>query len=849
MRSFLRTLLIAAAGALVLGAADGAPASGPAVRVKGDRFEIASESGARSVFFRGINLGAAPPGHFPGEFAITKEDYRRWIRFARELHANSIRVYALHPPAFYQALLEENAAHPDSPIWLFQEVWTELPDSNDFFDPAFDGGFQGEIDNAIDAIHGKLVLPPRPGHAAGTYDADASPWLAGWILGREWEPYAVRETQRHHPGSTQYRGNYLAVDSGTAMEVWLAKTCERAVAYEVERYGLAHAVSFVNWPTLDPMRHPTETEPGGGEMEHDEDAYSVDPSRIRTVREPGTKSRFLGYFATYHVYPYYPDFMNLDPVYAAYKDRHGACSYAGYLADLKAHTKGLPLLLGEFGVPSSRGIAHQQPQGINHGGFSEDEQGDRDVRLLEDIEDAGCSGALLFSLFDEWFKVNWLVRKLEAPADRDPFWHNLLDPEENYGLISFDPPSRIRIDGKVDDWAGIAPYAKAAEAKAVDAKAAGGAGAKSTGGAGAKDGPSASGPPMLKALYVTSDQSRLYLRIDYNPESWGFVPGRAGELKRGGTAPPAPGGGIRAFGVSLDVLDPKRGDTRLPAPLQATWSRGAEFVLVVEPPLGESRVFAGSHPGGRAALFIDRSMNYSLYSKFLSGKTFEWNTTPFHPVANHDGLYTPLLIETNRDRVGRDGTRYPALHLNWGRLERGTEPDVAPGRTWSEADSGRAYDPHAEWQVDPEAGVIEVAIPWGLLNVGDPSTHAVVDDKGGTRETETTRTSGIGLLAWATTAPGFVADSTGPSVPGSPAAPLSQCAFLGPPGTRQLAAAKGLKLTQIVAPDSAVYLWNGWNAPITKEHVKRSAGRVRQAFEGMEAREQSARPDRDGGNR
>jgi hypothetical protein len=837
VRSFLRTLLIAAAGALVLGAAGGAPASGPAVRVKGDRFEIASGSGARSVFFRGINLGAAPPGHFPGEFAITKEDYRRWIRFARELHANSIRVYALHPPAFYQALVEENAAHPDSPVWLFQEVWTELPDSNDFFDPAFDGGFQGEIHNAIDAIHGKLLLPPRPGHASGAYDADASPWLAGWILGREWEPYAVRETQRRHLGSTQYRGNYFAVDSGTAMEVWLAKTCERAVAYEVERYGLAHAVSFVNWPTLDPMRHPTETEPGGGEMEHDEDAYSVDPSRIRAVREPGTNSGFLGYFATYHVYPYYPDFMNLDPGYAAYKDRHGACSYAGYLADLKAHTKGLPLLLGEFGVPSSRGIAHQQPQGINHGGFSEDEQGDRDVRLLEDIEDAGCSGALLFSLFDEWFKVNWLVRKLEAPADRDPFWHNLLDPEENYGLISFDPPSRIRIDGKVDDWAGIAPYAMAADAKAA-------------GGAGAKGGPSASGPQMLKALYVTSDQSRLYLRIDYNPESRSQAPGRTGGQKPGGTSPPAPGGGVRAIGVSLDVLDPKRGDTRLPPPLQATWSRGAEFVLVVEPPRPDaSAIFEGSRTAGRAALFIDRSMNYSLYSKFLSGKTLEWNTTPFHPVANRDGLYAPLLIETNRDRVGRDGTRYPALHLNWGRLERGTEPEVAPGRTWSEADSGRAYDPHAEWQVDAVAGVIEIAIPWGLLNVGDPSTRAVVDDKGGTRETETSRTSGIGLLAWATAAPGFVADSTGPALANAPAAPLSQCAFLGPPGTRQLVVSKGLKLTQIVAPDSAVYLWNGWNSPITKEHVKRSAGRVRQAFEGMEAREQSTRPDRNGGNR
>ncbi len=456
MRSFLRALLLSAAGALLLGAGR-APAVPPsAVRASGDRFEIVTSSGARSVFFRGVNLGAGPPGHFPGEFAISKADYRRWLQFARELHANAIRLYALHPPAFYQALRDENVAHPEAPIWLFQEVWTELPDSNDFFDPAFDQGFKDEVRLAIDAVHGNATLPERPGHASGIYDADVSSWLAGWILGREWEPFAVRETQRHHPDSTSFRGTYFAVDGGTAMEVWLARACERAASHEAGRYGLAHAVSFVNWPTLDPMKHPTEAEQGGGEMEHDEDAYAVDPTRIRAIHATGLKSGFLGYFANYHVYPYYPDFMNLDPGYASHRDRHGACSYAGYLADLKAHTRGIPLLLGEYGVPSSRGIAHLQPQGINHGGASEDEQGDRDVRLLEDIEDAGCAGSLLFALFDEWFKVNWLVRKTEAPADRDPIWHNLLDPEENYGLIGFDPPSAIRIDGVMDDWAGVA---------------------------------------------------------------------------------------------------------------------------------------------------------------------------------------------------------------------------------------------------------------------------------------------------------------------------------------------------------------------------------------------------------
>ncbi|MEK7317309.1 MAG: hypothetical protein AAB011_14100, partial [Candidatus Eisenbacteria bacterium] len=83
-----------------------APRSGARILARGDEFEMivpgmAVGGGGRSsgetatpIFFRGVNLGAGAPGHFPGEFAIGYEDYRRWIRFARDLHANSIRVYA-----------------------------------------------------------------------------------------------------------------------------------------------------------------------------------------------------------------------------------------------------------------------------------------------------------------------------------------------------------------------------------------------------------------------------------------------------------------------------------------------------------------------------------------------------------------------------------------------------------------------------------------------------------------------------------------------------------------------------------------------------------------------------------
>src|SRR6185503_6054676 len=147
------------------------PRKGSYVRARGDAFEVVTGDASRPMFVRGVNLGAGAPGHFPGEFAFGKADYRRYLRFARELKANAIRVYALHPPAFYEALKEENDAHPDKPIWLFQEVWTELPEKNDFWDAAFTRGFETEIRMAVDAIHGKATLVPRPGHASGRYTA------------------------------------------------------------------------------------------------------------------------------------------------------------------------------------------------------------------------------------------------------------------------------------------------------------------------------------------------------------------------------------------------------------------------------------------------------------------------------------------------------------------------------------------------------------------------------------------------------------------------------------------------------------------------------------------------------
>lgn len=60
-------------------------------------------------------------------------------------------------------------------------------------------------------------------------------------------------------------------------------------------------------------------------------------------------------FASYHIYPYYPDSLNYQQDYLQNVDDSGKVNtYAAYLADLKlAHT--VPIIVAEFGIPTSAG--------------------------------------------------------------------------------------------------------------------------------------------------------------------------------------------------------------------------------------------------------------------------------------------------------------------------------------------------------------------------------------------------------------------------------------------------------------------------------------------------------------
>jgi hypothetical protein len=378
------------------------------------------------VFIKGINLGVAVPGTQPGELAAAKEQYQKWLLMMGEAGINAIRVYTLHYPRFYEAVYEYNTKNPDKPVYIFQGIWLdEVEEETDIY--TLTGPFDESIEEVIDCIHGNREIGERYGRAFGSYETDISPWVIGWITGREVLPMEVITTNKIHPEKTFYEGRHLRLSAGTPAEVWIAERLDHVIDYEKKKYGTERPVSFSCWPTLDPLKHPTE------DSFSFEDVVSIDLVNLEMSDAKG------GYFASYHAYPYFPNFINNDPGYNEFYDEDGVNNYMGYLSDLKKHYSSIPLVIAEFGVPSSWGNAHFSPSGMHHVGHDENMQGYYNGRQLKTIYKTDCAGGLLFEWIDEWWKRSWIVDELTFPRSRYPIKHDIMSPEQNFGLIAFNP--------------------------------------------------------------------------------------------------------------------------------------------------------------------------------------------------------------------------------------------------------------------------------------------------------------------------------------------------------------------------------------------------------------------------
>ncbi|BDU51256.1 hypothetical protein [Haliovirga abyssi] len=391
----------------------------------------------KKFFIKGMNLGVGVPGTNAGNLSPDYTTYYRWFEEMYELGINTLRIYTLHYPRFYMALDDFNSKHADNPIYLFQGIWldenSEKGDVHTLYDLT-DESFSQEIEDLVDCVYGNKRIPHRYGKAYGDYNVNISRWVLGWIIGREIYPDEIERTNQLSKSRT-FNGRYYSIDNAKNVSTaWAVEQIDHVISYEMEKYGHQRPISLSSWPTLDPLEH--ESEPGPPNSFEDYEAFYLEDIKK-------SNNDVAGYFASYHAYPYYPDFISYDPKYndPKYSDDYGPNSYMGYLDDLNSYynAKGIPLVIAETGVPSSWGNAKFAQSGMNHGGINEEMQGEYGIRIMKNIYDENCAGGVLFAWIDEWWKRTWITDEITFPRSRYALWDDITSPEENFGFIKFKP--------------------------------------------------------------------------------------------------------------------------------------------------------------------------------------------------------------------------------------------------------------------------------------------------------------------------------------------------------------------------------------------------------------------------
>ncbi len=448
-------------------------------------------SGFEPFEIRGVNMGSGEPGKWSTDYGIDHDTYCRWFGLMQEMGANTLRIYSVQQDTFYNAFYDYNSdrvKNGEEPLWLLHGVWvndyTQFSHL-DMYTSEFLETLIRDCKTMVDVIHGKrnLNLGRLAASGSGSYRKDISSWVIGYILGVEWEPETVIYTDQIRTDQPIYKGKYMyASDDATPFESALARVGDEVISYETDRYRVQRLTAFSNWPTSDPFKYSTAVTSFWNKL------AAVNVEHICMTEE------FLsGTFASYHVYPYYPDylesaskeaeltpkqrhemynfsgFLKLDwrlknwnvPSISDYSkkedytDRHGRYNtYRAYLTALnRYHT--VPVVISEFGVSTGRGMAQiDENTGRNQGHMSEREQGKAIIECYEDIMDSGCSGCCVFSWQDEWFKRTWNTMH-SVDLRRTPFWSDYQTNEQYFGLISFDPgkeKSVCYVDGDASEW-------------------------------------------------------------------------------------------------------------------------------------------------------------------------------------------------------------------------------------------------------------------------------------------------------------------------------------------------------------------------------------------------------------
>lgn len=648
-----------------------------------DGTDIYLEQGGGPVLFeiRGVNIGTTIPGARESDHAIDRETYLRWFGQIQAMGSNTIRVYTILPQDFYDAFYEYNTQREEAgeePLYLLHGVRVDEYELNSRRD-AFElrQTFIEDCRALVDVLHGQRTLSAlwREDGVGGSYRRDVSRWVVGYILGVEWEADTVACTDDKYQDMVPYQGTYFsASDDATPFESMLAQVGDELVAYESERYGQQRLVSFVNWPSTDPFLYPESIS-----------AYFRKCALVDVERIYATERLISGQFASYHVYPYYPDYINymLDPVeglevrwqtgsvwadksffHKLYEkvgvsceellsetldvDRYDADSsvntYYEYLKLLTRHHT-MPVVIAEFGVSSGRGMSQiDWNTGRNDGNLTEREQGQALVECWRDIKTAGCAGGCV-AWQDDWSGQSGnTVHAVDLNSA--PYWGDRQTSGQYFGVLAFqsDLGASAVVDGDESEW-------------------------------------------TEQDLVCVNDGMELFMR--YDAEYLYFLVHKEGFAENGD-----------ALYIPIDT-NPKVGSFYCEN-YNVSFARDADFVIVING-RDDSRVLVQARYEVLRAMF-SHELNLGYDDAYLDPPARD--TSEFKEI--------DLLLQTAVP-LFTGSWRHPLQTYETGKLRYGNADPAAPD-----------FDSLADFTFAGD--YVEIRVPWQLLNFSDPSHMMIHDD-------------------------------------------------------------------------------------------------------------------------
>lgn len=650
--------------------------------MKTDENTIYMEKNGEYVPFeiRGVDMDAGIPGEWPSDFAVDKKTYKKWFGEIQDMGANTIRVYTVLHDDFYNALYEYNLYNSD-PLYLLQGVWIsdyDMFSHMDVYDSGIKDTFLDDCRTMVDVIHGQKSLSLSYGNKGnGSYRKDVAPWVIGYILGVDWEPYTVTYTDQKNPDSARYNGKYMsAAEDATPFEAFLAMVGDKVIEYETDRYKQQRLVAFANWASTDPFVYPPAV------VFARQKVASVDVEHIKTNSE----NFISGMFASYHAYPYSPDYLSVmreTQKYseaemnerlgstrwatvkyrtsklkgpriedylsdANYTDRYGR--YNTYLAYLKAltayHT--MPVVIAEYGLTTGRAMSQEDLCGSrSQGNMSEAEQGQGLIDCYMDITDAGCAGSCIFTWQDEWFKRTWNTMHA-VDLDKTPYWSDFQTNDQFFGLLTFDPGKKesvCYVDGDLSEWT---EDDVVMSGKGID-------------------------------LSIKYDEKFIYFMA--RGEDGGFKPGED------------------TLYIPIDTT-PKSGSLYC-EDYDVSFERPCDFLMVI-------------HGGDDSRVVVNE--RYEAL-KAIYGETYYGEIPYTDPPARDSSKFVPIYLAlTVQDLIPDRMSNDPAgKKVETGALRLGcANPDAADFDSLADFDFGE--------------NAVEIRVPWQLLNFSNPSEMQIHDD-------------------------------------------------------------------------------------------------------------------------